>query len=1076
MSFLVHDPWNEALRYILDSSPPPPASTSLAPLTPCQAAMDLPHCIPMFSRVLTFAAALAAIAPLVSAGGGTIENRPDAIYQAFADEVISFISKNGCGGESAVNPSTGRVLPPIWLRFAFHDSALLTEYSNFPATWFQANGSFGFDGSIINEFGRHGNEGLAREDMADQFLKFFGTDATNSSILLADTMNLAAIATIKACGGPQIKFTSGLSHPGPDPENLLPLPTDSNELSVTNMERMGFNASQIVAIVTGSHTLGGVHAANNPDLTNEEFSAFDFTPEVFDNDIFKQVINGDCRIPFDCFLAQNEPYKSFVQLYASDQDAFFEAYADAYGFMTTFNFNANVTQVHPIVFPAQGSAAATPIAPTPTTASNPAERNPFRPPFGPGRDAAFVKVLQAASGRDRVVDLHFVTLVKKVHCSKCPHEPESYCGCEEESEDYEEDPEELHVIHVGVKVCERVDERDEVVEDAENVTSGRDMFAGRAPTTREYEESGYESYDVVKPTIYFEYHATLLVVSIKAGDYDAAHDMLDRIVAAVPRMRVPFRSGHVSSALIACVLLDVAVHARTLLSVVLPSEPSADRPRVAGYWDMRALVPALIAVAEAFDSESAAGALDRALVELSPTIVLKILDEMIETGHHVDAHAALARIVAAVPRMRKLELKQIAYALRACRVIRRERVGLDTRIHLSLALACDEQVAAVYIGQRAAQQAIRGREPLPFATVTTLHDLLAAGFCEEHVFMAIVARNNMPYADLAKLHLRALPMQTTATIPLADALAMLISIVKEFGCDEEAAATLDLPMKPLIRLSQALGGADATTFESLGKFAVRKLESQVARREEVPIAMLEEVYDLIAGGFGGAAGFLSVMRKMPYADHAELVLRALSKPSTATAPLARALAQRHLSSANQDHIVAVACKLLALPESEQDIARFFCDTLIRSASTVFYPLLPAVLKAVQGPTVTEHYRRLARHRISLIESQKPGEFSWYQPLAKLPSHRNIERFLRGGQRTMAVPWMEHAREVARLFRGDGAFCPEIECSATVEVVGHGRNHGRCVITKTRGYYEWLWEEWRGRQEEARRLEGVLGGV
>ncbi|RKO88230.1 heme peroxidase [Blyttiomyces helicus] len=296
----------------------------------------------MFARVLYAAFVLAAAAPLASAQAhlpDNVTNRRDFIYQLFADRVKLFVAENGCGGDSAKNPKTGRVLPPLWLRFIFHDSA----------TWFQSNGSFGFDGSIVNELGRPGNEGLAIADMAHHvFPGSLGNFSDHTSILMPDSMNLAAIATIAACGGPEIKFTSGLAHPGPDPHHLLPLPSDSNALSVENMFRMGFNASQTVAIVTGSHTLGGVHGANNPHLTSLEFAPFDFTPTVFDNDIFKQVLAGDCRIPFDCFMAQNEPFKTFVELFANDQDAFFTAYADAYQFMETFNNLANPLFTHKI--------------------------------------------------------------------------------------------------------------------------------------------------------------------------------------------------------------------------------------------------------------------------------------------------------------------------------------------------------------------------------------------------------------------------------------------------------------------------------------------------------------------------------------------------------------------------------------------------------------------------------------------------------------------------------------------------------------------------------------------------------
>ncbi|RKO86268.1 heme peroxidase [Blyttiomyces helicus] len=166
-----------------------------------------------------------------------------------------------------------------------------------------------------------------------------GIDSAGTSITYPDAMNLAGITTISACGGPEITFGSGFNVFGSDPTGLLPLASDSPQHTVGNMDRMGFTPEQIVAIVTGSHTLGGVHAANSPNLTTEDFAPFDSTPTVFDNNVFKQTLAGNCRIPFDCFLAQNETYRPFVERFAANQTAFFESYVQAFNFMMLFNEN-----------------------------------------------------------------------------------------------------------------------------------------------------------------------------------------------------------------------------------------------------------------------------------------------------------------------------------------------------------------------------------------------------------------------------------------------------------------------------------------------------------------------------------------------------------------------------------------------------------------------------------------------------------------------------------------------------------------------------------------------------------------
>ncbi|RKO89468.1 hypothetical protein BDK51DRAFT_33258 [Blyttiomyces helicus] len=46
---------------------------------------------------------------------------------------------------------------------------------------------------------------------------------------------------------------------------------------------------------------------------------------------------GNWKIPFDCFLANNKPYRSIIKSFAANRTAFFEAYTDTWSFMNTFN-------------------------------------------------------------------------------------------------------------------------------------------------------------------------------------------------------------------------------------------------------------------------------------------------------------------------------------------------------------------------------------------------------------------------------------------------------------------------------------------------------------------------------------------------------------------------------------------------------------------------------------------------------------------------------------------------------------------------------------------------------------------
>ncbi|KAJ3279934.1 hypothetical protein HDU79_000183, partial [Rhizoclosmatium sp. JEL0117] len=87
--------------------------------------------------------------------------------------------------------------------------------------------------------------------------------------------------------------------------------------------------------------MGGVHAAISPKATNKTFEAFDTTPGIFDNDIFKQSLKGNCRLKVDCNIAKDPELRPIVELFAQDQAAFFKQYALSYPKLTSVGQNNN---------------------------------------------------------------------------------------------------------------------------------------------------------------------------------------------------------------------------------------------------------------------------------------------------------------------------------------------------------------------------------------------------------------------------------------------------------------------------------------------------------------------------------------------------------------------------------------------------------------------------------------------------------------------------------------------------------------------------------------------------------------
>ncbi|KAK3038392.1 hypothetical protein RJ639_030558 [Escallonia herrerae] len=142
-------------------------------------------------------------------------------------------------------------------------------------------------------------------------------------------MKLAGVVAVEVTGGPEIPF-----HPGrqdksePPPED--PLPDAKNGVNHLRevFGRMGLSDKDIVAL-SGGHTLGRCH---------KERSGFErpwtTDPLIFDNSYFKELLSGEkeglIQLPSDKALLEDPVFRSFVEKYAKDEDAFFADYAEAH--------------------------------------------------------------------------------------------------------------------------------------------------------------------------------------------------------------------------------------------------------------------------------------------------------------------------------------------------------------------------------------------------------------------------------------------------------------------------------------------------------------------------------------------------------------------------------------------------------------------------------------------------------------------------------------------------------------------------------------------------------------------------
>ncbi|KAI8893343.1 heme peroxidase [Globomyces pollinis-pini] len=240
---------------------------------------------------------------------------PLSAEQALANKLVPKLTlKNGCNlSDKLLGPDApSRNFAALWLRAVFHDTGL---YDPKAINRYVA-GSLPY---FLNETDNFGlNNTLASDNIPKKFFNFSDIDM----IILGGQL------TVTHCGGPNIPYQSGRLDTKKPVSPVDRLPHDEKDSFATmkkKLYRLGLNDNDIVTLVAGSHSMG-----ISPHATNSSFAAFDKTPGVFDNDIFKQLLNGKCILNIDCGIAKDPIMRPIVQRYADNQDLFFKNYAKAY--------------------------------------------------------------------------------------------------------------------------------------------------------------------------------------------------------------------------------------------------------------------------------------------------------------------------------------------------------------------------------------------------------------------------------------------------------------------------------------------------------------------------------------------------------------------------------------------------------------------------------------------------------------------------------------------------------------------------------------------------------------------------
>lgn len=226
-----------------------------------------------------------------------------------------------------------------------------------------AAGTGGVDGSIDYELDFEENKGIAFPSVMTQY-KFYQQEGVS----LSDIIALGAIVAVGACGGPMIPVYHGrkdVFHDGGS--GKLPLPEGSTESHLEIFKRMGFSKEEGIGLVACGHTLGGVHANINGQITSQAYHHFDTTVDGYDNAIARGHME-DTRVnplgqPWD---PNNPAVSSDARLFASDGNVTMRSFAESQDrfFNTCADLLTRMVNLAPSSVSLQG-----PIEPFPVSAT-----------------------------------------------------------------------------------------------------------------------------------------------------------------------------------------------------------------------------------------------------------------------------------------------------------------------------------------------------------------------------------------------------------------------------------------------------------------------------------------------------------------------------------------------------------------------------------------------------------------------------------------------------------------------------------------------------------------------------------
>jgi cytochrome c peroxidase len=278
--------------------------------------------------ILTAVAGLAAVGGLAIANVVNAKEKP-VDMDAIKKEIVEIFDADNYMG-------------PTIVRLAWHASGTFDKH----------DGSGGSTGATIRfkpEINHGGNAGLHLAVEALEKVK-----KNHPEISYADLYVLAGVTMIEEMGGPEIPFrlgrpdaTSG-SEPTQTPDGRLPDADKGSKDKTTQhvrdvFNRMGFDDRDMVALI-GAHAIGRCYPDRigySGPWTNSEWTfSNEFYRELLENKWTVKKWDGPMQyedptgtlmmLPSDKVLVEDPKFKKYVEMYANDEELWFEDFSKAF--------------------------------------------------------------------------------------------------------------------------------------------------------------------------------------------------------------------------------------------------------------------------------------------------------------------------------------------------------------------------------------------------------------------------------------------------------------------------------------------------------------------------------------------------------------------------------------------------------------------------------------------------------------------------------------------------------------------------------------------------------------------------